>query len=433
MLEYLSYKKFKSKKDKETKPEASEVEAGSSTETASKVPLPDAQLIDAPQVVLPGTTMTENDKVDSGISDGTATPILSDEDEQFISELVTTAKTPPVVILNNGSESVEVKDSAPEKDESVTADSQYIAKADKGKSKESIDGTKKTKEQASALAYGKEVSEYLRRVFSKDKVAAGKGKGKSKTQDAIVIEKPEEGDSKDKGKQKATGDQAADTDESEFAEVLEQLHLASKDGKLFSLSADYKSALRKFTQILKDINNGVPTAYNDLIELFDTSSGTFSKVFESLPKTLQKLITQTLPSKLTPELLRTLAAASPALAAEAEAGAALGLKELVTKPGMIAGLLKSVIQILKTRFPLVMGGGMAAGMGVTVVMMILWYCYKRGKEVRLEEEAVKAESTETGALSSIEPESVGEGSSKPTINVDGKEQIKEHAKPPTSR
>src|SRR5690606_15443571 len=131
------------------------------------------------------------------------------------------------------------------------------------------------------------------------------------------------------------------------------------------MTPDFSKTIQKFTQILKDIQNGVPTAYNDLVELFDTSSSTFSHAFESLPKTLQRLITQTLPSKLTPEVLRTLAAASPAIAAEAESGAALGLRELVTKPGMLAGLLKGVINVLKTRFPLLMTGGVAAGAGVT--------------------------------------------------------------------
>lgn len=135
------------------------------------------------------------------------------------------------------------------------------------------------------------------------------------------------------------------------------------------MTPDFRKTIQRFTQILKDIQNGVPTAYNDLVELFDTSSSTFSNAFESLPKTLQRLITQTLPSKLTPEVLRTLAAASPAIAAEAESNAALGLRELVTKPGMLAGLLKGVINVLKTRFPLLMTGGVAAGAGVTSMFL----------------------------------------------------------------
>lgn len=63
-------------------------------------------------------------------------------------------------------------------------------------------------------------------------------------------------------------------------------------------------------------------------------------------------------ANLTPELLRTAAAVSPAAAAEAEAlgGVLPTLKELVTKPGLVMGLLKSVVNLLKTRFPAMIGG-----------------------------------------------------------------------------
>lgn len=46
------------------------------------------------------------------------------------------------------------------------------------------------------------------------------------------------------------------------------------------------------------------------------------------------------------------------MAAEAEAlgGVLPTLKELVTKPGLVMGLLKSVVNLLKTRFPAILGG-----------------------------------------------------------------------------
>lgn len=66
-------------------------------------------------------------------------------------------------------------------------------------------------------------------------------------------------------------------------------------------------------------------------------------------------------ANLTPELLRTAAAVSPA-AAEIEviSGMLPTLKELVTKPGLVMGLLKSVVNLLKTRFPAMLGGSSVA-------------------------------------------------------------------------
>lgn len=72
-------------------------------------------------------------------------------------------------------------------------------------------------------------------------------------------------------------------------------------------------------------------------------------------------------ANLTPELLRTAAAVSPTAAAELEVlgGALPTLKELVTKPGLVMGLLKSVVNLLKTRFPAMLGGGsLALSMGI---------------------------------------------------------------------
>lgn len=48
---------------------------------------------------------------------------------------------------------------------------------------------------------------------------------------------------------------------------------------------------------------------------------------------------------------------------------------------------------------------------IAVVMMILWYCYKRGKETRLEEEALASGTEDSVAAVQGAPSSVGEGSS----------------------
>jgi len=167
--------------------------------------------------------------------------------------------------------------------------------------------------------------------------------------------------------------------EDELTDALEQLNLTAEEGRALALSAETKALLGQFTQILKDIGNGAPTAYKDLTSLLDTSSKQLEETFTGLPSFLQKLI-KTLPAKLKPELLQAAAAASPALATEG------GFKALVTQPGALMSLLKSVVNILKLRFPMALGANAALSMGLFVVLLVLWYFYKRGKEVRLEKE-----------------------------------------------
>jgi len=131
--------------------------------------------------------------------------------------------------------------------------------------------------------------------------------------------------------------------------------------------------------ILKDLVNGVPTAYDDLVHLLDDSQGTLAKSYDHLPSFLQKLITQ-LPTKLTgslaPELL---AVATEAQAfGTASAGASSGgfgaaaksflkptsLKDLVTKPGAVVGLLKTIMNALKLRWPAFMGTNVLLSLGL---------------------------------------------------------------------
>lgn len=125
------------------------------------------------------------------------------------------------------------------------------------------------------------------------------------------------------------------------------------------MSTETRALLARFTQILKDVSTGVPTAYDDLTKLLDTSSSQLESTFKNLPGFLQKLI-KTLPSKLEPGALQAAAAASPALATEG----IVGLKELVTKPGLLMGLLKSVVNLLKTRFPALLGANAVLSMGL---------------------------------------------------------------------
>ena len=121
--------------------------------------------------------------------------------------------------------------------------------------------------------------------------------------------------------------------------------------------------------VLKDLVNGVPTAYGDLESLLTNSEGQLQKSYSHMPSWLQKLVEQ-LPSKMTkglgPEMLAAAAekhgvnAKYANMAAHGAEKAGLkvrvpSLKDLVTKPGAIAGLLKAIMNFLKLRFPAFLG------------------------------------------------------------------------------
>ncbi|ETS83252.1 hypothetical protein PFICI_05128 [Pestalotiopsis fici W106-1] len=185
--------------------------------------------------------------------------------------------------------------------------------------------------------------------------------------------------------------------------VLDDLNLSAQNNKVFSLSAESTEMVRKFNLVLKDIVNGAPTAYQDLVNLIEDRDGILAKNYEKLPKSLQKLVTQ-LPTKLSstlaPELLAVAAEAQGLNKADAAAQGGLkgaaksfltpkSLQDLVTKPGAVAGLLKSIVNVLKTRWPAFMGTNVLWSISLFLLLSVLWYCHKRGREVRLEKEAAE--------------------------------------------
>ncbi|KAK8060394.1 hypothetical protein PG996_010324 [Apiospora saccharicola] len=189
-------------------------------------------------------------------------------------------------------------------------------------------------------------------------------------------------------------------EENDITRILDDLDLSAKNNKVFSLSADSGEMVRKFNLVLKDLVNGVPTAYGDLTALLDDRDGTLAKNYEKLPSSLKKLVT-TLPNKLTstlaPELLAVAAEAQGLKADEANKGGLKdaaknfltpkSLQDLVTKPGAIVGLLKGIVNALKVRWPAFIGTNVIWSLALFLLLSALWYCYKRGREVRLESEA----------------------------------------------
>ncbi|KAG6048212.1 hypothetical protein E4U39_007593 [Claviceps sp. Clav50 group G5] len=185
----------------------------------------------------------------------------------------------------------------------------------------------------------------------------------------------------------------------DLSKVLDRLNLSVKNNKV--ISTDSSAALTSFTNVFKDLVNGVPTACDDLMSIIDDKDGALAKGFDKLPKSLQKLVTQ-LPDKITsslgPELLAA-AAASQGLKAETGGGTGGALKsaaksmfvpanlaQLVRKPGAVVGMLRAIVEVLKTRWPAFIGMNVIWGVALSILLFVLWYCHKRGRQVRLEGE-----------------------------------------------
>ncbi|KAM5437807.1 hypothetical protein MferCBS31731_005311 [Microsporum ferrugineum] len=218
----------------------------------------------------------------------------------------------------------------------------------------------------------------------------------------------------DKGKSKATEDNSADTsatskeaenekkEEQDLSKVLEQLNLAAVNNRVFSISSDTQTLLEQFKQVFKDLVNGVPTAYRDLESLLTNGDQELQKSYAKLPSFLQKLV-EKLPNKMTEKFAPEMLAAASARASKSginlqhvdkatSTAKKMGievpnLKELAGKPAALAGLLRSIIAFLRARFPALIGMNVLWSLGLFILLMVLWYCHKRGREERLAREA----------------------------------------------
>ncbi|KAL9127958.1 MAG: hypothetical protein Q9217_003271 [Psora testacea] len=195
-------------------------------------------------------------------------------------------------------------------------------------------------------------------------------------------------------------------EEKEMTNVLDQLNLAAVNNRVFSVSKESQELLHKFTLVLKDLVNGVPTAYGDLESLLTNSEDQLQRSYSHLPPWLQKLVEQ-LPSKMTksigPEMLAAAAekhGMNPKYSKMAASGAEKAgltvkvpsLKDLVMKPGAVAGMLKAIMNFLKLRFPAFLGMNVLYSLALFVLLFVFWYCHKRGREVRLEKERLLTEA-----------------------------------------
>lgn len=167
---------------------------------------------------------------------------------------------------------------------------------------------------------------------------------------------------------KVEGESEKEKEEQDLSQVLDQLNLSAVNNRAFSFSEKSQEMMAEFTQILKDIVNGVPTAYDDLEKFLKNWDEYLRKMFDDLPPFLQNLV-KGLPAKISGSIAPgLLAASSEKPGADAKAmginTSTIGkakrripsLKKLITAQGAVTGMLRSILNFLKLRFPAVLTG-----------------------------------------------------------------------------
>ncbi|KAJ8070353.1 hypothetical protein OCU04_000733 [Sclerotinia nivalis] len=389
MLEYLTYKKVK-KHQAEKKGNASN----------SNTPLASPDLASPAASSRPRPLNTVRSPSAELRKEG-ASPILNEEDEYFLHRFISAEETPPplpqrrpTLPVRPSERRIEGRGMGDEAGEWRDNELQMILREDgEGETveKDKVDKVR-GKGKGKTGNEGEKINDNTEKAANKWKRLSFLHKGKK------------EKDTKDKNPGLQPDPNISDTEaqreQDDLTKVLDDLSLTASNNRAFSLSPDSTVLVQKFTLILKDLINGVPTAYDDLIHLLEDSQGTLSKSYDSLPSFLQKLITQ-LPQKVTttlaPELLAVATEAQAHNVANAASAAQTGgmgaaakafltpssLKDLVTKPGAVVSMLKAIVNALKLRWPAFMGTNVLLSLALFVLLFVFWYCYKRGKEVRL--------------------------------------------------
>jgi hypothetical protein len=308
-------------------------------------------------------------------------PVLDEEDQVFLERLAAIASEPEGEAPPLPSRPVEVTDNKGEKQVGKDAQTMLMDGADQialpmSPPETTAESSEKGKEKAKGgLDRKKSVMSY----FSLDRFKKGEDK---KDKDKLGKDKTEKLSEKDRSKMADDLQSAAEAakvaeaeeqrkENKELTDVLDQLNLSAVNNRVFSLSKESEELLNKFTQVLKDIINGAPTAYNDLEKLFTDYDAQLKKMYGGLPPFLQNMV-KSLPAKLTatlgPELLAA-GAEKPGFDAKAMGGgtkskkskipgipAIPSLKSLVTAQGAVATALKSIVNFLKFRFPMLATG-----------------------------------------------------------------------------
>ncbi|QIW95769.1 hypothetical protein AMS68_001287 [Peltaster fructicola] len=233
-------------------------------------------------------------------------------------------------------------------------------------------------------------------------------------------------------------------EEKEVSVLLDNLNLSSINNRVFAFSEESQKLYERFVQALKDTMNGAPTAYEDMEKLMKEAGPTIERQWNAMPPFVQVLV-KALPAKLSasmaPELLAVMsekpgndAKAMEAASKRAESGGQPsakpkkkrqvlpGLKGLVKKQGLAATLLQNITTFLKTRFPFLMSAtNVTMSLSVFILMFVFYYCWKRGREVRLAKQSTVdgADDDDEDLEVDVTDEETPEGS--PTPDADTKE------------
>lgn len=376
MLEYFAYKKVKKhqakKKEQETSQRLAKDEAAA---RSSSVP---ASPGGVPRVVKPGPA--------SPSEAHTVEPLLKDEDEHFL-RLLTSGSSPSSAQRLNGHNDEGPRPPLPPriKTPEIGWDSDVDSFMGKGKGK--AGETALVEKAKDGETGGKFTDRIGRRISVLVRRHPGGAKKRQQQPDVHPTAKLD------------VPDGEAEREMDDLTRVLNDLNLSARNNRAFSLSPQSAELVGKFTLVLKDLVNGVPTAANDLKLLVEDPDGHLAKNFERLPSSLRKLV-ETLPDKVTasmaPELMRA-AAESQGLKHQDDSKGGLkdtamrllvpsNLQELVTKPSAIVGMLKAIVNALKLRWPAFIGTNVLWSVAIFLLLFVLWYCHKRGREVRLEAE-----------------------------------------------
>jgi hypothetical protein len=324
-----------------------------------------------------------------------------------------------------------------------------------------MDGAEKVALPASppAIEREQEVERQLDQAIDEATTAAeeedegkkGKSKGKGKAKElkpkrplssyfSMKSKKSSKSGEVEKVSSPATQAEAAAKEAEDLTSVLDQLNLAAVNNRAFSFSKESQELLEKFNQVLKDVIHGAPTAYGDLEKLFDSSEGQIKNMYDNMPPFLQNLV-KSLPTKVMASLAPELLAASAEKPDEDQYGLnevkgyakkkakskVPSLKSLVSKQGAVTAMLRSILNFLKLRFPaFVTGTNVLLSLALFVLMFVLWYCHKRGREVRLENE--KRTESDASSVSSA----IGESSSGPSGTTTTPSRVPDLPSPPTA-
>lgn len=320
-------------------------------------------------------------KASFGKATPTEKPVLSEEDETFLTRIISQVNPPPLpttehggdaqLAIMNGAQNVALPPATPN---------------------ELTEEPEETKQLTLDPPPKKKTWSWLRRD-SRDASQQGRDTTAESLHDIAEGLKARAGSDDDE-------DLEAKREEQEMTSVLEHLNLAAVNNRVFSISDETQELLQQFNQVLKDLINGVPTAYHDLENLLKNGDKQLQKTYSSLPVWLQKLVEkmpETMTKGIAPEMMAAAAERASSYGINMEkSGKAAGsaakflktpsLKDLVGKPGAVTGMLRSIMTFLRTRFPAFAGVNVLWSLALFVLLIVFWYCYKRGKEVRLEKE-----------------------------------------------